>query len=181
MTNELCLFRLGYLEDIFSEMSEMSLSFPEKQRTVICCPWSNLRFQTNQNFGKLKSTSTVSLTTSQDLKDFLMRLVVILMNIIFWCCIIKRVDIWNNSFLYAHWTWYLSALRVFPSVFCSFQHTHSAAHALLELCLYISGFWNYYKWHFKDFVSSYSLLVCRNIVYFLYIDLVSCDLAELAY
>lgn len=57
------------LKDIFSKMNEKSLSFQEKQQTVICCQWSNLRFQTKirilENF-----TSTENLTAPRNWKCF---------------------------------------------------------------------------------------------------------------
>lgn len=47
----------------------------------------------NQNDGKNISTSTMSLTASQNLKFSFMRSVVILMNVMFWYSIIKCVNI----------------------------------------------------------------------------------------
>ena len=78
-------------------MNEKNLSFQEKQQTVICCQWSNLRFQTKirilENF-TLPPQRTWQFPKTENV--FLMRSVVTLMKTVFWCFIIKCVDFCNN-------------------------------------------------------------------------------------
>ena len=72
------LFRLGYLADIFSKTSEVSLSLWEKQLSDANDTIKILR-------RKFKSwrilSTTMGLTASKYLKTFLMKLVVILINV----------------------------------------------------------------------------------------------------
>ena len=76
--DQLWLFR--HLPNILSKMNKENLPFQEL--TVFVTEGKNWYLSRNQNFEKLVF-ATMSLTISQYLKNFLMILVVILMNVIF--------------------------------------------------------------------------------------------------
>lgn len=76
-------FRLGYLIDIFLKVNEVSLSLEKK---LIAFVSIKLELSNkNLNVGKLVSAtmSIMSMTSSQFLKTFVMRWVVILKNVLF--------------------------------------------------------------------------------------------------
>ena len=78
------LFRLGYLADIFSKTSEVSLSLWGKQLSDANDTIKILRRKFK--YWRILST-TVGLTASKYLKTFLMKLVVILINVTLCQCL----------------------------------------------------------------------------------------------
>lgn len=86
-------FRLDCMVGIFLKMHQVSLSHQGKATDNIC--FFEL-LNKNSIFKNLVS-GIISLTASQYLKTFQMSLVWIIMNVVFWYCVMKWVNIWKKS------------------------------------------------------------------------------------
>lgn len=93
MTDKLCLFGLRYWKTFSQKWMKWVCHFKKTNSNLL--PMIKLEISNkNQHLGKLPPRWAWQLPKTQ--KAFLMRLVVILMNTIFWYCVIKYVDICNN-------------------------------------------------------------------------------------
>lgn len=93
--DKLWLFRLSYLADVFSKINGVSPSLQVMQWTMFVAKAKIWAFEWKLDFGKLVSV-TISVTASQYLKIFLIRLIVTLENVTFLVhCIMKYIHLWT--------------------------------------------------------------------------------------
>lgn len=112
-SDKLRLFRLEYLADIFSKTNKMNLSLQEKQLVVFV---ANDKIQKNRIHNSKSNNFPILF-----LKTFLMRLVVILTNVIFWHCIIEYINI--EQICIMQWT------SIFQNDQCMLQYHAWVEHA----------------------------------------------------